>query len=99
MITQLNSHSSWGCRYQADAGQAEGAAYWCLSRHGCILCHQAHHTDAIFDSTSPTVSLKVWNQYVKHLNIILDVDFDVIESRHAGAVPHQVCSLTASMVP
>ena len=58
VITPLNSHISWVCRYQVAqilerekvqriAFERMAVSSQCLSRHVCILRHQVHHTDAL----------------------------------------------------
>ena len=54
VIAQLNSYSCWVCCYQVAqtlewhkvqriASRRTALSSRCLSRHGCILCHQLHH--------------------------------------------------------
>jgi len=58
VLTPLNSHSSWVCRYQVAqmldkhkvqrvASEQMALSSRCLSRHACMFCHQVQNTDAL----------------------------------------------------
>ena len=81
VITPLNSHSSCVCRYQVAqmlerqkvqriAFERMALSSQCLSRHGCILRHQRHHTDALLildmcgDYTRSAAQPQVWSRKI-----------------------------------
>ena len=80
VVTPLNSHSSWVCRYQVaqmlERQKVQRIAFermalgsQCLSRQGCIVRHQVHHTDAVvmldilmLSHTSSAAQPQVWSR-------------------------------------